>query len=172
MAVGFAVDITMIKSMTGYGRSEIVREEHRLTVEMKSVNHRYLDLNIKMPKKFNAYEAEIRNILKDYFKSIDFDEAVKENIIRLVNPFNDYIDSIMNMLDIDSIKEKGLNADIYVTTAQSDGCTSSQRSQLFPNPQSASAVLCGHGRIPGGIIWQILVLFRWVVPKTRWTANG
>ena len=41
-------------------------------------------------------------------KSIDFDEAVKENIIRLVNPFNDYIDSIMNMLDIDSIKEKGL----------------------------------------------------------------
>ena len=68
MAVGFAVDITMIKSMTGYGRSEIVREEHRLTVEMKSVNHRYLDLNIKMPKKFNAYEAEIRNILKGYLQ--------------------------------------------------------------------------------------------------------
>lgn len=56
----------MIKSMTGFGRSEIVRDEHRITVEMKSVNHRYLDLNIKMPKKFNAYEAEIRNILKGY----------------------------------------------------------------------------------------------------------
>lgn len=52
--------------MTGFGRSEIVRDEHRITVEMKSVNHRYLDLNIKMPKKFNAYEAEIRNILKGY----------------------------------------------------------------------------------------------------------
>lgn len=54
--------------MTGFGRSEIVRDEHRLTVEMKSVNHRYLDLNIKMPKKFNAYEAEIRNILKGYLQ--------------------------------------------------------------------------------------------------------
>ena len=68
MTVGFTVDITMIKSMTGFGRSEIVRDEHRLTVEMKSVNHRYLDLNIKMPKKFNAYEAEIRNILKEYLQ--------------------------------------------------------------------------------------------------------
>lgn len=54
----------MIKSMTGFGRYEAVNEDYKISVEMKSVNHRYLDLSIKMPKKFNAFEAEIRNLLK------------------------------------------------------------------------------------------------------------
>ncbi|MBQ8814370.1 MAG: YicC family protein [Lachnospiraceae bacterium] len=54
----------MIKSMTGFGRYEITTDECRLSVEMKSVNHRYLDLSIKMPRQFNAFEAELRNQLK------------------------------------------------------------------------------------------------------------
>lgn len=58
----------MIKSMTGFGRCEIVTEEHKLSVEMKAVNHRYLDLSIKMPKKFNFFEAGIRNLLKSYIQ--------------------------------------------------------------------------------------------------------
>ncbi len=52
--------------MTGFGRSEIVEHNRKVSVEMKSVNHRYLDLNMKMPKKLNFFEANIRNILKDY----------------------------------------------------------------------------------------------------------
>ena len=40
----------MIKSMTGFGRCEISAGERKFTVEMKSVNHRYLDANIRMPK--------------------------------------------------------------------------------------------------------------------------
>ena len=55
----------MIKSMTGFGRCEKVTEEYKLSVEMKAVNHRYLDLGIKMPKKFNYFEAGIRNLLKN-----------------------------------------------------------------------------------------------------------
>lgn len=43
----------MIKSMTGFGRCEIADKERKITVEMKAVNHRYLDVNIKMPKKLN-----------------------------------------------------------------------------------------------------------------------
>ena len=39
----------MIKSMTGFGRCEIADKERKITVEMKAVNHRYLDVNIKMP---------------------------------------------------------------------------------------------------------------------------
>lgn len=58
----------MIKSMTGFGRSEIVENNRKITVEMKSVNHRYLDVNIKLPKKFNFYEAYLRNILKSYIE--------------------------------------------------------------------------------------------------------
>ena len=58
----------MIKSMTGFGRCEIAKEERKITVEMKSVNHRYLDVNIKMPKKLNFFEAAIRNELKNYIQ--------------------------------------------------------------------------------------------------------
>ncbi len=54
----------MIKSMTGFGRCEIVEGERRFTVEMKGVNHRYLDTNIRMPKKLNFFETSIRNLLK------------------------------------------------------------------------------------------------------------
>ncbi len=56
----------MIKSMTGFGRHEVVDGLCKITVEMKAVNHRYLDLSFKMPKKFNQYESNIRNIIKKY----------------------------------------------------------------------------------------------------------
>ena len=47
----------MIKSMTGFGRCEIADEKRKFTVELKSVNHRYLDVNMKMPKKLNFFES-------------------------------------------------------------------------------------------------------------------
>lgn len=58
----------MLKSMTGFGRYENVTDEYKISVEMKAVNHRYLDLNIKMPKKFNYFEASIRTLLKKYIQ--------------------------------------------------------------------------------------------------------
>lgn len=56
----------MIKSMTGFGRCEETDGNRKFSVEMKAVNHRYVDLNIKMPRKFNAYESKIRNLVKTY----------------------------------------------------------------------------------------------------------
>lgn len=56
----------MIKSMTGFGRCEVTEGDSKYTVEIKSVNHRYLDVNIKMPKKLNFFESSIRNELKNY----------------------------------------------------------------------------------------------------------
>ena len=56
----------MIKSMTGFGRSEISEGKRKISVEMKSVNHRYLEAGIKMPKKLNIFEARIRDLLKKY----------------------------------------------------------------------------------------------------------
>ncbi len=58
----------MIKSMTGFGRAEMVTSERRITVELKSVNHRYLDLSIKMPKKLSFLEGAVRNLLKTYMQ--------------------------------------------------------------------------------------------------------
>lgn len=54
----------MIKSMTGFGRCELADGERKFTIEMKGVNHRYLDVNIRMPKKLNFFETAIRNLLK------------------------------------------------------------------------------------------------------------
>lgn len=56
----------MLKSMTGFGRSEIVNVERKLVVEIKAVNHRYCEISIKMPKKLSFFEAGIRNLLKQY----------------------------------------------------------------------------------------------------------
>lgn len=58
----------MIRSMTGFGRAELLDEEKKITVEMKSVNHRYLDINMKMPKKLSVFEASIRSLLKEYIQ--------------------------------------------------------------------------------------------------------
>ena len=58
----------MIKSMTGFGRCEVAEAERKITVEMKSVNHRYLDVSMKMPKKLNFFEASIRGLLKEYIQ--------------------------------------------------------------------------------------------------------
>ena len=56
----------MIKSMTGFGRSEVGTEIRKITVEMKAVNHRYCELSLKMPKKLSIFDAAIRNQLKKY----------------------------------------------------------------------------------------------------------
>ncbi len=58
----------MIKSMTGFGRCENHQGDKKFTVEIKAVNHRYFDVNIKMPKKFSFFEAAIRGTLKDYIQ--------------------------------------------------------------------------------------------------------
>jgi len=76
----------MIKSMTGFGRCEVTEGARKITVEMKSVNHRYLDVNIKMPKKLNFFETAIRAELKNYMQrgKVDLqlvewlDEALKK----------------------------------------------------------------------------------------------
>lgn len=58
----------MIHSMTGFGRSETITTDYKLVVEMKAVNHRYSEFNIKQPKKLNCFEAEIRTLLKEYIE--------------------------------------------------------------------------------------------------------
>lgn len=58
----------MIKSMTGFGRCEVTEGNRKYTVEMKSVNHRYLDVNIKMPKSLNFFDSTIRTLLKEYLE--------------------------------------------------------------------------------------------------------
>ena len=58
----------MIKSMTGFGRGEVTENNRKFTVEIKAVNHRYLEVSVKLPKKLSAFEANIRNVMKEYME--------------------------------------------------------------------------------------------------------
>ena len=56
----------MIRSMTGFGRSETGDDEKKIIIEIKSVNHRYCDINVKLPRTISRFEPEIRKRLKLY----------------------------------------------------------------------------------------------------------
>ena len=58
----------MIRSMTGFGRGEVTENSRKFTVEMKAVNHRYFDVNIRMPKSLSFFEASVRTTLKEYIQ--------------------------------------------------------------------------------------------------------
>ena len=67
----------MLKSMTGYGRCEVDSADRKLVVELKAVNHRYLEISIKMPKKLSFFEAGIRNVIKQYVNRGKVDVFIK-----------------------------------------------------------------------------------------------
>ena len=78
----------MVKSMTGFGRHELSTEEYRISAEMKAVNHSYLDLSVKMPRRFNSFESGIRALLKEY---------VQRGKVDLFIAYEDYTQSRMSL---------------------------------------------------------------------------
>ncbi len=105
----------MIKSMTGFGRFENVNGPRKITVEMKSVNHRYSEITVKMPKKLNFFEAGIRNVLKEYISrgKVDVfisyeDESEGQECVRYnADIAKEYIDGIKKISD-----EFGISGDV------------------------------------------------------------
>ena len=55
----------MIKSMTGFGRAEYSDGKRNITVEIRTVNHRYSDITIKMPRRYSFAEDKIKNKIKE-----------------------------------------------------------------------------------------------------------
>ena len=109
----------MIKSMTGFGRAEAVSRERKVSVEVKSVNHRYLDVNIKMPKKLNFFESAIRTLLKEYIERgkvdiyITYEDFTENNFSLQYNKAlaGEYLKYLNQMAE-----EFGLENDIRVST--------------------------------------------------------
>ncbi len=104
--------------MTGFGRCEVSEAERKITVEMKSVNHRYLDVNIKMPKKLNFFEAAIRSELKNYIQRgkvdvfITYEDFTENNVCIRYNRelAAEYLDYLKGMAE-----DFGLDNDIKVS---------------------------------------------------------
>lgn len=103
----------MIKSMTGFGRSEVSKDQRKIIVEIKSVNHRYLDMNVKLPKKFSFFETALRNLLKEYMERGKVDvfiayEDLSENTMCV--KYNrelarEYLDSVLQMKQEFNLKD-------------------------------------------------------------------
>ncbi len=55
----------IIKSMTGYGRGESLKDSYRIKIEIKTVNHRYNDISVKMPRHINYLEESIKKLVKE-----------------------------------------------------------------------------------------------------------
>ena len=105
--------------MTGFGRCEVSEGDRKFTVEMKGVNHRYLDANIRMPKKLNFFDSAIRTVLKQYVTRGKVDifityEDLTENQVALKyneSLAKEYLDAFKKME-----QTFGLENDIRVST--------------------------------------------------------
>lgn len=87
----------MIKSMTGFGRCEVMEGERKFTVEMKGVNHRYLDVNIRMPKKLNFFETAIRGLLK---------QSIQRGKVDIFISYEDFTESQMSLKYNESLAQE------------------------------------------------------------------
>jgi uncharacterized protein (TIGR00255 family) len=75
----------MISSMTGYGRAFCESKTRNFTVEIKSVNHRYLDLNIKMPRSLLALEDRIRKNVQERISRGKVDIYITQTVLETEN---------------------------------------------------------------------------------------
>ena len=114
-----------MKSMTGYGKAVAKRDNKELTVELKSVNHRFLDISTKMPRIFLAHEDLIRNLLQqgiarghvdiyvnyrlveDSDKVVSVDTALAEGYVNAANALKAQFPALRDDFTISSLMRSG-----------------------------------------------------------------
>lgn len=104
----------MIFSMTGYGRGEVETQIHKVVIEMKSVNHRYSEVLVKMPKKLNMFEDRIKNTVKNSISRgrleifINFEEQIGEDYVIEPNfaVIDQYVETLKAMKARYGLKEE------------------------------------------------------------------
>jgi len=66
-----------LESMTGYGSAEGISQLGSVSVEIRSVNYRFCDITLRLPKKLNAFEGRIRELIKSRFSRGRFDMSLR-----------------------------------------------------------------------------------------------
>lgn len=112
----------MAESMTGYGRGEYLDEKYHFIIETKSVNNRYLDINIRLPRKINYLEDFIRKTIKQYISrgkiemfiklelnnesdvKITYDKNIAADYISILNEIGSQFNLINNTSSVDIAK--------------------------------------------------------------------
>lgn len=103
----------MIKSMTGYGKASFKNDELSINMEIKTVNHRFLDISIRMPSAFLEYEDTIRKVIRssikrgkvDVFVTVESTSLFEKNLLvdyQLLEKYIDVLQTIKQKHNIDS----------------------------------------------------------------------
>lgn len=105
----------MVQSMTGYGSFTIASDNYRVTVELKSLNSKYFELNLKLPRNYLQYELQLRNYLSQYLRRGKVSASLSMEVLNpdrkqlrinkdLVKSYHEELTSLQNDLKIkDSI---------------------------------------------------------------------
>lgn len=108
----------MLKSMTGFGRAEKTIDGFNIKVNLKSVNHRYMDITIKVPKYYTFVEDKIRQAAAKYisrgkvevFVSVERTEGSSKKVVLDIDVAKNYIYALKSM------KKLGLKDDVKIST--------------------------------------------------------
>ena len=101
----------MIRSMTGYGKSAETIEQRTYQIEIKSVNHRYLDISVKMPRHLSYLEEEIKKVVSskvkrgkvDIFITFEINSAQGKNIKINTDIAKIYINELRKLAEQENI---------------------------------------------------------------------
>ncbi len=108
----------MLKSMTGFGRAEKVIDGYTVKASLKSVNHRYMDANIRLPKYYTFVEDKVRQAAAKYisrgkveiFISVDRPEGSDKTVAVDMGIAKNYINALK------SLKKLGIKDDVKIST--------------------------------------------------------
>jgi len=94
----------MIKSMTGFGRGEYNDGKRNIIVEIKSVNHRYSDISVRMPRRYSFVEDKVKNTIKEKIKRGKIDVSIMvDNLTE--NDVNIRLNTLIAQQYFDNLKE-------------------------------------------------------------------
>lgn len=139
-----------MRSMTGYGRGEALLYDRRFIVEIKSVNHRYNDINIKMPRALLMYEDKVKKLLAaDIFRGktdvyISFESYSRDDVKVKVNEpladsFVEALDTIKDRYGIDDKISLGLVAKFPdIITVEKNAASESEADHIWECLETAA----------------------------------
>jgi uncharacterized protein (TIGR00255 family) len=135
----------MANSMTGFGRGEANGCGYQFSIELKSVNHRYLEIMVRLPRNFGALEERIRKTLQEKFQrgridvhinivetkekkrmvqvdkdlALSYDKALKDLAIALETPYKADIYHLVSLPEVLSVQEPEIDLEaVWVTCSE------------------------------------------------------
>lgn len=152
----------MIKSMTGFGQSSLDDGQYQIAIEVKSLNSKFLDLNLRLPKTFSEKEIEVRNMISEALErgkvsvAIDFERVSDGEVTQTYNEslFVAYYSELKKLADrvvapYDALFQMALNSPNVIQSRSSEDLPEEMWSKV-KNLLSEVLVKCDKFRVDEG----------------------